>query len=168
MPENKTSTSNQQSKKNTAFFFEIDRFIPRLLRNWPLYVLSLLFAIFIATYINNWHLDRIYVAESTFHVSSKSAGNTDFSSNSINFIWGGSSGKIDILTKVLESRTHSYEVAKKIGAYIAYKEEGTIKKSNSHRDLSPFVVEVDTSHNQVIGVELLIERIDNNSYRIRP
>src|SRR5690606_23821654 len=168
MQTNQPKTSDKNPKKNTAIFFEIDRFIPRILRNWALYLFSLIFAVFLAIYINNYYLDRVYQAETTFHVSTKSSGNTDFGSNSINFIWGGTGGKIDILTKVLQSRTHSFEVAKKIQAYIAYKEEGTFKKSNTHRNISPFIVEIDTTHNQFLGVELEIKKVDDKSFNIIP
>src|SRR5690606_30056721 len=158
-------TSNQ--KRNTPFFFEIDRFIPRLLRNWLIYLCSIILAVFTAIYVNNWYLDRIYLAESTFHVGSNSNSNSSFGSNSINFIWGGASNKIDVLTKVLESRTHSYDVAKASEAYIRYLEEGTVKKSSSHRDLSPFIVKLDTAHNQVLGVELQILESDKDSFEIK-
>src|SRR5690606_18112923 len=57
---------------------------------------------------------------------------------------------------------------KKIGAYVAYKEEGTFKKSNTHKNISPFVVEVDTTHNQITGVELEIRKIDDRSFAIIP
>src|SRR5690606_5014259 len=118
--QDKQSNPQKTQKKNNAFFFEIDRFIPRIFRNWALYLFSLIFALFIAIYVNNWYLDRTYKADSTFHVSTISSGNTELGSNSINFIWGGASGKLDILTNVLESRTHSFQVAKRIGAYIEY------------------------------------------------
>ena len=164
----KPNNTTDKPKKNKVFFFEIERFISRVLRNWIIYAFTLLIAVSTAYYVNTWYFNRIYLADSTFHVSSRSSGNTDFGSNSINFIWGGSGGKIDILTKILLSRTHALEVAKRSNAYIAYKEEGTLKKSNSYYNISPFHVEVDTTRNQIIGVELEIKEIDKNSFQIVP
>lgn len=159
---------SDKTKKNNPLFFDIERFLYRVFSNWILFLLAIIFAVFISIYINNWHLDRTYRAVTTFNISSKSTGNTSLGSNSINFIWGGNSGKSDILIEILESRTHAYNVAKRIEAYVAYWEEGTLKKSNSHRDLSPFLVKVDTLHNQIIGVELEIRKMDDDSFQIIP
>ncbi|MFA7616152.1 MAG: polysaccharide biosynthesis tyrosine autokinase [Weeksellaceae bacterium] len=165
---NTIKSVSEKTKRNNPFFFDIERFLYRITSNWLLYLIAIIFAIFIVTYINNWHLDRVYRAESTFNISSRSTGNTNMGSNSINFIWGGNSGKSDILTQVLQSRTHSYNVAKKIEAYVSYWEEGTLKKSNSHRDLSPFLVKIDTLHNQTIGIELQIKKRDDKTFEIIP
>src|SRR5690554_377729 len=158
----------KENRKKTAAFFELDRFIPRIIRNWLLYVSSFIIAIFVALYLNNWHLDRAYVAESDFHVSSGTSANSNFGTNSINFIWGGSSNKIDVLSNVIKSRTHALEVAKATNAYVAYLEEGTLKKSNSYRLDSPFHVIVDTTHNQILNVELEVRKTDADSFRLIP
>src|SRR5690625_3191925 len=102
MPNNqqKSNTNPKESKNNSAFFVDIERFIARIIRNWLLFIISIVLAVFIATYINNWHLDRIYQASSTFHVSTRSSGNTNLASNYINFIWCGIGGINEIITKL--------------------------------------------------------------------
>src|SRR5690554_1110438 len=128
----KNEINHKKKNISEASFFEIDRFIPRLFRNWIIYVVCLAIAIFIAFYANNWYFSRVYSATTTFNVSANSSsGNPNLSNNSINFIWGGSSNKVDVLTRILASRSHSIEVAKATDSYVFYLEEGTLQKSNS-------------------------------------
>jgi len=75
-----------KSKKNKSEFLDIERLIPRLINSWPLYIISILIALSIAFYLNNWKLNKIYSANTTFKIKDNNSNNNHLASNSINFI----------------------------------------------------------------------------------
>ena len=60
------TTINQKVKKKQSDFIDVERLIPRLLNAWPLYIISMLIALAVAYYLNNWRLNKIYTANTTF------------------------------------------------------------------------------------------------------
>ena len=123
------SNQDQQTKnkKRQADFIDIERLIPRLINAWPLYIVSVLIALAVAFYLNNWKLNRIYTANTTFKIQDNNSGNNNLASNSINFIWGGNANKIDAFSYTLSSRVHNEKVVKRAESNIYYFEEGNIK-----------------------------------------
>lgn len=137
------------------------------MRAWPYYIISVLFALAIGYYLNNWKFNKIYSATTTFKIKDNSSSNSALASNSINFIWGGNSNKVDGLSYTLSSRAHNEKVVKQTASYIYYFEEGRIKKSNIYKLDAPYVVEIDTTHLQVVNAEILIETKDASSFYMK-
>ena len=96
-----TESNNQKKSKKSSDFIDIERLIPRLLNAWYLYVICALIALGIAYYLNNYKFNKIYSASTTFKIKDNSSANNALASNSINFIWGGNSNKIDGLSYTL-------------------------------------------------------------------
>ncbi|MEG0696897.1 MAG: capsular biosynthesis protein, partial [Algoriella sp.] len=157
----------QKTKKRQSDFIDIERLIPRILNAWPLYIISILIALSVAFYLNNWKLNKIYSANTTFKIKENNAANNNLASNSINFIWGGNANKIDGLSYTLTSRIHNEKVVKKAESYIYYFEEGKLKKSNVYKLDAPFQVHIDTLHTQIANVEVLVEPKDHNSFYLK-
>ncbi|MBS7333831.1 MAG: capsular biosynthesis protein, partial [Weeksellaceae bacterium] len=80
------------------------------------------------------------------------------------FIWGGNTNKVDALSYTLSSRIHNEKVVKKSASYVFYYEQGKIKKSDIYKLDAPFIVEIDTTYNQIIKSEIQIEGIDQYSF----
>lgn len=158
------TTNNQKSKKKQSDFIDVERLIPRLLNEWPLYIISMLIALAVAYYLNNWKLNKIYSANTTFKIKDNSSANNSLASNSINFIWGGNANKVDGLSYTLTSRIHNEKVVKKAESYIFYTEEGRLKKSNIYKLDAPFHVHIDTFHQQVVNVDVRVKPKDQNSF----
>lgn len=158
------TTINQKVKKKQSDFIDVERLIPRLLNAWPLYIISMLIALAVAYYLNNWRLNKIYTANTTFKIKDNSSANNSLASNSINFIWGGNANKIDGLSYTLTSRIHNEKVVKRAESYIFYTEEGRLKKSNIYKLDAPFHVHIDTLHQQVAYVDVKVKPKDHNSF----
>ena len=73
----------QKNKKRQSDFIDIERLIPRILNAWPLYIISMLIALSVALYLNNWKLNKIYSANTTFKIKENSGDNNNLASNSI-------------------------------------------------------------------------------------
>lgn len=164
---NKTNTVIKNSQKTQALPLDFERLIPRLINHWPLFVASILLALGIAYYLNNWHFSNVYQSSATFRVGSGINSNSAASaSNSINFIWGGSNNRVQTLSYVMSSRTHNNFVVKETQGYVFYYEEGRLKKSDSYKLDAPYNIEIDTTHNQIINQEIYIEPVNETTFKI--
>lgn len=169
MQKNITSTkeASANTKKAQALPLDFERLIPRLINHWPLFVISVLITLSIAFYLNNWYYSNVYQSAATFRVGSGVNNNsTGNASNSINFIWGGSNNRVQTLSYVMSSRTHNSFVVKETKGYVFYYEEGKLKKSDSYKTDAPFNIEVDTTHHQVINLEMYVEPINETTFTI--
>ena len=163
--ENKSK--EKEEKKSQPLPIDFERLIPRFINHWPLFIISVVVALSIAYYLNNWHFSNVYQSSATFRVGNGiNNNNASSATNSINFIWGGSNNRVQTLSYVMSSRTHNNFVVKETKGYVYYFEEGRLKKSDSYKTDVPFNIEVDTIHNQIIDQEMIVQPINQSTFRI--
>lgn len=169
MQQHSSSDQNSQKvNKVSPLAFDFERLIPRIINHWPLFILSVGFALGVAFYLNSWYFKNIYKTSATFRIGSGiNNSNTMSASNSINFIWGGSNNRVQTLSYVMSSRTHNDFVVKETEGYVYYYEEGKLKKKDSYKTDAPFNVVVDTVHTQIINQEIAVEPINEFSFRLK-
>ena len=154
----------KEEKEILEGIINLERLIPRFLKNWYLYLIFCIAAFFIVEYVNKYHKDKIYEAEATIHIGNEKSAVLKNSGN-INFIWGGVSDKMQTQKAFLLSRSHNTKVVKKAELYIDYIQDGLIKTTvRTYKDKSPFIIELDTLHNQVINQRIFIKTLDDKSF----
>ena len=104
--------------------FDFKGFLFKLLRHWPLFLISLAIAFSIAYYVNVRKLP-IYQMENL--VSIKDDQNPFFTTNtSLTFNWGGTTDKVNTAVITLQSRSHNEKVVERLQYYMDYLRDGEI------------------------------------------
>ena len=99
-------------------FFDFKGFLFKLLRFWPLFIISLGIAFGIARYIN---VRKIPIYQSSNMISIKDDQNPLFTGNtSLTFNWGGTTDKVATNITLFKSRTHTEKVVSYLQFYINY------------------------------------------------
>jgi capsular exopolysaccharide synthesis family protein len=149
------------SEVHTTFDFK--GFLFKLLRFWPLFLVSLVIAFSIARYIN---VRKLPVYQMDNLVSIKDDQNPFFTSNtSLTFNWGGTTDKVNTSVITLKSRTHNEKVVERLQFYINYQREGKYQLVDAYKQ-TPFFVVVDTSHAQIINKRFTVVFKDSVTFTL--
>lgn len=143
--------------------FDFKDFLFRVLRNWPLFFISLAIAFTIAYYINVRKLP-IYQMENM--VSIKDDQNPFFTTNtSLTFNWGGTTDKVNTAIITLQSRSHNEKVVERLQYYVEYLREGKYQQVDAYKQ-TPFIVNVDTSKPQMLNQQLKVVFKDSVNFNL--
>ncbi|MGK0175599.1 MAG: hypothetical protein ACI9AT_001986, partial [Ulvibacter sp.] len=149
------------SEVHTTFDFK--GFLFKLLRFWPLFLVSLVIAFSIARYIN---VRKLPVYQMDNLVSIKDDQNPFFTSNtSLTFNWGGTTDKVNTSVITLRSRTHNEKVVERLQFYINYQREGEYQLVDAYKQ-TPFFVEVDTSNAQILNKQFSVVFKDSVTFTL--
>lgn len=167
MQEENSSTPNKVERNNNLEIINIERLLSKFFKFSFLFPIFLFITLSMSWYYANYIKSQIYEAESIIYMGNEKS-NVLPQQSVINFMWGGNVDKMYTQKSYLDSRSHNQNVAKKLDLYINYYEEGEIKKSPLYINNTPYIVKVDTSHIQTIGMEFSIKPIDEKTYYIEP
>ncbi|MFT7627216.1 MAG: capsular exopolysaccharide synthesis family protein [Ulvibacter sp.] len=143
--------------------FDFKGFLFKLLRFWPLFLVSLVISFSIARYIN---VRKLPVYQMDNLVSIKDDQNPFFTSNtSLTFNWGGTTDKVNTSVITLRSRTHNEKVVERLQFYINYQREGEYQLVDAYKQ-TPFFVEVDTSNAQILNKQFSVVFKDSVTFNL--
>ncbi len=141
--------------------FDVRGFLVKLLRFWPVFVISLGIAYSYAYYISVRKLP-VYFMENS--ISIKDDPNPFFTTNtSLTFKWGGVTDKVNTALVTLRSRTHNEKVVDDLGFFIEVQKDGTYQRVDAYGSL-PFKVAIDRSMPQLLNTVFTLEFTDQNNY----
>lgn len=149
--------------KDKQHFFDFRGFLMKMLRYWPLFLISIGIAFYIAYYIN--------VRKETFYrlsnmITVKDDQNPFFTSNtSLTFNWGGTTDKVQTGLIFLKSRSHNEKVVEELQFYVQYLQEGTYNLIDVY-DKTPFKLDINTEEVQLLNEKINIEFIDATHFEI--
>ncbi|MFT7071034.1 polysaccharide biosynthesis tyrosine autokinase [Patiriisocius sp. Uisw_017] len=145
--------SDYQDIRDSQTVFDIRAFLFKLLKFWPLFLISLGIAFGVAQYINARKLP-VYGMQNM--ISIKDDQNPFFTSNtSLTFNWGGTTDKVNTAIITLKSRSHNEKVVAQLQYYIAYQKDGEYQKVDAYGAL-PFAFEADTSKVQLLYTPITV------------
>ena len=143
--------------------FDLKGFLFKLVRFWPLFVVSLGIAFATARYIN---VRKLPVYQMSNLVSIKDDQNPFFTSNtSLTFNWGGTTDKVNTSVITLRSRTHNEKVVQRLQFYINYQKEGAYQLVDAYKQ-TPFFIEVDTSRAQIVNKRFTVVFKDSLTFTL--
>ncbi|MCW9037831.1 MAG: sugar transporter, partial [Altibacter sp.] len=143
--------------------FDFKGFLVKLLSYWPLFLISLAICFGIAYYIN---VRKLPVYQMSNMISIKDDQNPFFTTNtSLTFNWGGTTDKVNTAVITLKSRSHNEKVVDRLRYYLTYLKDGEYQQVDAYGQ-TPFVVEVDTTHPQLIGRQLTIVFKDSVNFSL--
>jgi capsular exopolysaccharide synthesis family protein len=149
------------SEVHTTFDFK--GFLFKLIRFWPLFLISLGIAFAIAHFINVRKLP-VYLIDNL--VSIKDDQNPFFTSNtSLTFNWGGTTDKVNTSVITLRSRTHNEKVVERLQFYVNYQREGKYQLVDAYKQ-TPFFVKVDTSQAQLLNKKFTVVFKDSVTFNL--
>ena len=130
---------------------------------WKVYLLFLLVCLGVA-YSINLRKKSIFRLGNQIVVSNDQ--NPFFTANtSLTFNWGGVSDKVQTVITLLQSRSHNEKVVEYLQFYVDYERKAEYWKYDAYKTL-PFLVEVDTTHAQLINVPIEIKPISDEEYEL--
>lgn len=133
--------------------FDFKGFLIRLLRHWPLFLISLAIGFTIAYFVNI-RKQPIYLIDNV--ISIKDDQNPFFTSNtSLTFNWGGTTDKVNTAIITLKSRSHNEKVVERLQYYTNYLKDGKYEQIDAYQQ-TPFYVSVDTVGPQMLGQQIQI------------
>jgi capsular exopolysaccharide synthesis family protein len=143
--------------------FDFKGFLFKLLRFWPLFLVSLGIAFGIARFINVRKLP-VFLMDNL--VSIKDDQNPFFTSNtSLTFNWGGTTDKVNTSVITLGSRTHNEEVVERLQYYVNYQRDGEYQLVDAYKQ-TPFFVAVDTSYAQILNKQFTVVFKDSVTFTL--
>ncbi len=143
--------------------FDFKGFLFKLLSYWPLFLISISIGFSIAYYTNVRKLP-VYKMDTT--ISIKDDQNPFFTSNtSLVFNWGGTTDKVNTAVITLKSRSHNEKVVDRLQYYINYQKDGKYQKVDAYKK-TPFIVEIDTLKNQILGKDFQIRFKDSVTFTL--
>jgi len=143
--------------------FDIKGFLFKLMRYWPLFLISLAIAFGIAYYIN---VRKLPVYQMANIISIKDDQNPFFTSNtSLTFNWGGTTDKVNSAVIILKSRTHNEKVVERLQYYLNYAREGDYQQVDGYKQ-TPFFVEIDATQPQLLNKQLKIVFKDSVTFTV--
>ena len=143
--------------------FDFKGFIVKLLSYWPFFLVSLAIGLGIAYYVN---VRKLPVYKMDTIISITDDQNPFFTSNtSLTFNWGGTTDKVNTAVITLKSRSHNEKVVDRLQYYVNYLKDGSYKQVDAYK-MTPFVVEIDTSKNQILGKQFSIKFIDATTFNL--
>ena len=154
--------------KDFSFFenqnsFDFKGFLIKTASYWKWFVLGLIICLTIAHQINI-RKQPIYSLEATMAISEQK--NPLFTSNtSLVFNWGGTSDQVQTIASTLKSRSHNEIVVSKLDYFVEYLQEQKYYTQDVY-GLTPFVVKLDKSKNQIYQRPIRIKFISQSEYEI--
>ena len=154
--------------KDFSFFenqnsFDFKGFLIKTGSYWRWFVIGLVVCLTIAHQVNI-RKQKIYSLETTIAV--KEENNPFFTSNtSLVFNWGGTSDQVQTLSTTLKSRSHNEIVVDKLQFYVDYLQQQKYFIQDVYGS-TPFVIKVDKSKNQLVGVPVTIKFVSPNEYEV--
>ena len=143
--------------------FDVRGFLIKLLRFWPVFVISLSIAYGYAYYISVRQLPVYYMENS---ISIKDDQNPFFTTNtSLTFNWGGTTDKVNTALVTLRSRTHAEKVVNELGYFVSIQKDGKYQRVDAYGSV-PFEIEIDREHPQVLNQEFVLEFNDENAFTL--
>ncbi len=143
--------------------FDVKVFLFKIIRYWPLFLISLLLAFSIAYYIN---VRKLPIYQMANLVSIKDDQNPFFTTNtSLTFNWGGTTDKVNTAVITLQSRSHNEKVVERLQYYMDYLKEGKYQQVDAYKQ-TPFFVEVDTTQPQILGKQLKVVFKDSVTFNL--
>ncbi|RTY92283.1 polysaccharide biosynthesis tyrosine autokinase [Flavobacterium sp. GT3R68] len=155
--------------KDFSFFenqsnFDFKGFLIKILSYWKWFIVSLIIAYSIA-YQVNIRKEKIYGVESVINI--KEVNNPFFTANtSLVFNWGGTSDKVQAVITILKSRSHNELVVARLQFYIDYLKQGEYNLQDAYGE-APFLVNIDQSKGQLLGMPIRIKFLNQTQYEIR-
>ena len=141
--------------------FDVRGFLIKLLRFWPIFIVSIGIAYSYAYYISVRKLPVYYMENS---ISIKDDPNPFFTTNtSLTFKWGGVTDKVNTALVTLRSRTHNEKVVDDLGFFVQVQKDGTYQRVDAYGSL-PFQIDVDRAKPQLLNTVFKIEFLDENNY----
>lgn len=154
---------NDYKLDDSGQIFDFRGFIFKVLSYWYFIIIAIIIGLGIAYYINVRKLP-IYSLSSV--ISIKSNQNPLFTSNtSLTFNWGGASDKTNTVVTTLQTRTHNEKVVSRLQYYLNYFEDGKYQKIDAYGK-TPFTINIDTLHRQLLKHYMTIEFIDSTRFRL--
>ena len=99
-------------------------------------------------------------------VSIKDDQNPFFTSNtSLTFNWGGTTDKVNTAIITLQSRSHNEKVVERLQYYMDYLKDGKYQQVDAYKQ-TPFFVDVDTTHPQILGKQLKVVFKDSVNFNL--
>ncbi len=143
--------------------FDLKGFLFKLLRFWPLFLISLAIAFGIAYYIN---LRKLPIYQMENMISIQDDQNPFFTSNTnLTFNWGGTTDKVNTAIITLKSRSHNEKVVEQLQYYLKYSREGKYQKVDAYKQ-TPFYVELDSAKLQVLDKHLKVSFKDSVTFTL--
>jgi polysaccharide biosynthesis transport protein len=155
--------------KDFSFFenqnsFDFKGFLIKTGSYWRWFIIGLVICLTVAHQVNI-RKQKIYALETTIAV--KEENNPFFTSNtSLVFNWGGTSDQVQTLSTTLKSRSHNEIVVDKLQFFIDYLQQQKYFVQDVYGNV-PFVVTIDKSKNQILGVPINIKFVSPNEYELR-
>ena len=149
--------------KDLQNFFDFKGFILKVLSWWPLFIVCIGIAYYIA-YYKNVRKQSIYRMSNMITV--KDDQNPFFTSNtSLTFNWGGTTDKVQTAIILLRSRSHNEAVVEKLQFYVDYLQQGKYHLEDIY-DKTPFKLDVNTSHPQLLGKMIKVVFVSDTRYTL--
>ncbi|MFT5231855.1 MAG: capsular exopolysaccharide synthesis family protein [Planctomycetota bacterium] len=134
--------------KDANAVFDVKAFLFKLLRFWPLFLVTLGIALAIAHYIN---VRKLPVYTMSNMISIKDDQNPFFTANtSLTFNWGGTTDKVNTAIITLKSRSHNEKVVERLQFYINYSVDGDYQREDAFGKV-PFVFEATKAAPQMVN-----------------
>ncbi|GHC60052.1 exopolysaccharide transport family protein [Ulvibacter litoralis] len=144
--------------------FDFKGFLFKLLRFWPLFLVSFVIAFGVARYIN---VRKLPVYQMGNMISIKDDQNPFFTSNtSLTFNWGGTTDKVNTAIITLRSRSHNEHVVERLQYYLEYKKQGEYQIVDAYKQ-TPFFVKVDTSKAQILNKQFTVVFKDSVTFNLK-
>ena len=135
----------------------------KLLKNWWLFVISLLICFTIAYNINLRKKSQYSVGSQIVVSNDK---NPFFTSNTnIAFNWGGNSDKIQTTITLFRSRSHTEKVVEYLQYYVNYQKKAEYWNYDAYKEI-PLKLVVDTTGYQMLNNKITIIPIDDFKYEL--
>ncbi len=132
-------------------FFDFRGFLIKILSYWPLFLISLAVAFYIAYYIN---VRKQTVYRLSNMVTVKDDQNPFFTSNtSLTFNWGGTTDKVQTALILLKSRSHNEKVVDALQFYLDYLQQGEYHLLDVYGH-TPFTFDLNKNSPQLLGKQI--------------
>ncbi|MEH6408749.1 MAG: sugar transporter, partial [Leeuwenhoekiella sp.] len=150
--------------KNQQNFFDFKGFLIKILSYWPLFLICLAVAFYVAYYIN---IRKETVYRISNMITVKDDQNPFFTSNtSLTFNWGGTTDKVQTAEILLRSRSHNEQVVRKLQFYLDYLKQGEYHLEDVYGK-TPFVVDINTQKPQLLNKTFKIVFIDSQNFQFK-
>ena len=152
-----------EEKDSMQVGFDFKGFLLKVLDFWKFILLSVLTTLAIAYYVNV-RKQNIYRLDSLITIENDQ--NPFFTANtSISFNWGGVSGKVGSILTEIKTRSHNELVIDSLEFYKQYLREGKFHFEDVYNN-APFQLETIKERPQVLGKNIGIRFIDNDSFEL--
>ena len=149
--------------RNQQNFFDFKGFLIKILSYWPLFLICLAIAFYIAHYIN---VRKQTVYRISNMITVKDDQNPFFTSNtSLTFNWGGTTDKVQTAEILLKSRSHNEEVVRELKYYIEYLRQGEYHLEDVYGK-TPFSVDINTNKTQLINKTLKVVFVSGDRFEL--